>query len=149
MVCRGLVAEGSHVSEHMAGRFRAHCALALVEPAQDEGYCQEMVLNDFSQTFLFTFRCNGEAHGEPLVEVSVEQLAGYDPSPAADAYKSEWYGKEKDLLPMLEKLGFAAFDIQGVRGALHSHRDADRRLAVTPDQLHAAGFREVAAAVST
>ena len=103
-----------------------------------------MVLHDFSQVFLFTFRPNGEAHGEFLVEVLVEQLAGYDPSPAEDAYRSAWFGKEKDLFPMLETLGFAAFDIQGVRGALHSHRDADRRLAVTPDQLERAGFKEVA-----
>ena len=44
---------------------------------------------------------------------------------------------------MLEKLGFAAFDTQGVKGALHSHRDADRRLAVTPDLLHAAGLRRL------
>ena len=108
-----------------------------------------MVLNDFSQMFLFTFRCNGDAQGEPLVETLVEQLAGYDPSPADDAYRSAWYGKEKDLVPMLERLGFAAFDIQGVKGALHSHRDADRRLAVTPDQLYAAGFQEIVVAVST
>ncbi len=107
-----------------------------------------MVLNDVSQTFLFTFRCNGYAHGEPLVETLVEQLAAYDPSPSDDAYRSAWYGKEKDFFLMLSDLGFADFDIQGVKGALHSHRDADRRLAVTPDQLHAAGFHEVAASVS-
>lgn len=103
-----------------------------------------MVLTDFSQSFLFTFRCNGEAHGEPLVEVLVEQLAGYDPSPDANAYRSAWFGKERDLSPMLNKLGFAAFDIEGVSGALHSHRDADRRLEVTPDHLHAAGFQQIA-----
>ena len=45
---------------------------------------------------------------------------------------------------MLEQLGFTAFDIQGVKGALRSHKDADRRLAVTPDALHAAGFQEIA-----
>ena len=106
-----------------------------------------MVLDDFSQTFLFTFRCNGNAHGEPLVETLVEQLTDYDPSPSHDAYRSAWYGKEKDLFPMLSKLGFAAFDIEGVKGALRSHGDADRRLAVTPEQLHAAGFHAIAAPV--
>lgn len=103
-----------------------------------------MVLDDFSQTFLFTFRCNGEAHGEPLVEASVEQLAAYDPSTAEDAYKRAWFGTENALTAMLDVLGFSAFDVQGVVGALHSRRDADRRLAVTPDQLHAAGFQEIA-----
>ena len=101
-----------------------------------------MVLYDFAQTFLFTFRSNGSAHGEPLAEVLVEQLAGYDPSPAADAYKRVWFGTERSLGDTLEGLGFSALDIRGVMGALHSHRDADRRLSVTPDQLHAAGFQE-------
>lgn len=105
-----------------------------------------MVLNDFSQTFLFTFRPNGQAHGEPLVEALVEQLAEYDPSAAADAYRSAWYGTEKALFTVLEQLGFSDFDMQGVKGALHSHRDADRRFAVTPDQLTAVGFHELALA---
>ena len=126
---------------------RAQCALALVESPQDDEYCQIMVLNDFAQTFLFLFRPNGEAHGEPLVEVLVEQLANYDPSAAEDAYKSAWYGTEKALFTTLEQLGFAAFDIQGVKGALHSHREADRRLTVTPDQLHAVGFHKLALAL--
>ncbi len=39
------------------------------------------------QTFLFNFRCNGHAHEAPLVKVFVEQLADYDSSVAADAYK--------------------------------------------------------------
>lgn len=107
-----------------------------------------MVPYDFSQTFLFTFRNNGEAHGGPLVEVLVEQLAGYDPSVAGDAYKSAWFGTEKAMQSMMETLGFAAFDIQGVMGALRSHRDADRRLDVTPDQLHTAGFHDPAYADS-
>ena len=102
-----------------------------------------MVLNDFSQTFLFTFRCNGQAHGEPLVEALVEQLADYDPSVAEDAYRRAWFGTEHALTPMLESLGFASFDVRGVMAALHSHRDADRKLAVTPDQLQAAGFQDV------
>ena len=107
-----------------------------------------MVSNDVPQPFLFTFRSNGETHGEPLVEVFVEQLAGYDPSVAEDAYKRAWFGTEQALTTMLEKLGFTSFDIEGVRGALHSHRDADRRLAVTPDQLDKAGFQELAQASS-
>lgn len=103
-----------------------------------------MVLSDFAQSFLFTFRPNGEAHGEALVEVVVEQLADYDPSAASDAYKSAWYGTETALTNLMENLGFSAFDIQGVKGALHSHRDADRRLSATPDQLKAIGFQELA-----
>ncbi len=102
-----------------------------------------MILHDFSQTFLFTFRGNGQAHGEPVVEVLVEQLADYDPSTAEDAYKRSWFGTEDGLRTMLADLRFEAFDIQGVMAALHGHRGADRRLAVTPDQLDAAGFREV------
>ena len=78
-----------------------------------------------------------------LVEALVEQLSGYDPSPAEDAFKREWFGKESAFLAMLERLGFSAFDIQGVKSALRSHRDADRRLAVTPDQLKAVGFQEL------
>lgn len=107
-----------------------------------------MVPYDLKQTFLFTFRNNGEAHGERLAEVLVEQLAGYDPSVAGDAYKSAWFGAEKALQAMMEGLGFASFDIQGVMGALRSHRDADRRLDVTPDQLHTAGFHDPAYAHS-
>ena len=104
-----------------------------------------MVLHDFSQTFLFTFRNNGEAHGEPLAEALVEQLADYDPSVAADAYHRSWFGTQKALRPMLVGLGFETLDIDGVMGALRSHRDADRKLAVTPDQLEAVGFGEIAA----
>ncbi len=103
-----------------------------------------MIQYDFSQTFLFTSRNNGHANDELSVEVLVEQLAGYDPAVGDDAYKSAWTGAESALTPMLEKLGFAAFDISGVLGALHSHRDADRRLDVTPNQLQAAGFRDPA-----
>ena len=103
-----------------------------------------MIQYDFSQTFLFTFRNNGQADGAPSVEVLVEQLAGYDPAVSDDAYKSAWSGSESALTPMLEELGFAAFDITGVMGALRSHRGADRRLDVTPNQLHAAGFRDPA-----
>lgn len=107
-----------------------------------------MILYDFRQTFLFTFRNNGEAHGEPLVEVLVEQLAGYDPSVAGDAYKSAWFGTQAALQQMMDSLGFAAFDVQGVMGALKSHRDADRRLDTTPDELHTAGFHDPAYAQS-
>ena len=105
-----------------------------------------MVLHDFSQIFLFTFRANGEAHGQRLAEVQVEQLAGYDISVAEDAYRRSWFGTEEAMGPMLSALGFKDFDTKGVLGALHSHRDADRRLAVTPDQLESAGFRELVAA---
>lgn len=104
-----------------------------------------MVKNDFSQTFLFTFRCNGEAHGKPLAEALVEQLAAYDVSVAGDAYRRSWFGTEEALGPMLSGLGFDDLDIQGVAAALQSHRGADRKLDVTPDQLQAAGFIEVAA----
>ncbi len=100
-----------------------------------------MVLHDLSQTFLFTFRCNGESHGRPLAEALVEQLASYDVSVAAGAYRRSWFGAQADLGPMLAKLGFSSVDIEGVMAALSSHRDADRKLAVTPDQLTAAGFQ--------
>lgn len=102
-----------------------------------------MVLNDFAQEFLFTFRHNGVAQGKPLAEVQVEQLAGYDVSVAEGAYRRSWFGTEEALGPVMEKLGFEEFDIKGVQGAMHSHRDADRRLVVTPDQLEAVGFREL------
>ncbi len=103
-----------------------------------------MVRGDMSQTFLFTFRTNGEAHGLRLTEVHVQQLADYDPSVAEGAYRRNWYGTEESLKPMLASLGFAAFDIEGVVAALGSHRGADRQLAVTPDQLHQAGFQQPA-----
>ena len=104
-----------------------------------------MMLQDFSQEFLFTFRANGMAHGQALAEVLVEQLAEYDVSVVEDAYRRSWFGTEAALGPMLSALGFDELNVTGVLGALHSHRGADRRLAVTPDQLHAAGFRELAA----
>ena len=103
-----------------------------------------MVLNDKPQTFLFTFRPNGEAHGFRLAEVHVQQLADYDPSIAEGAYTRHWYGTEESLTPMLAALGIAPLDIEGVTAALGSHREADRRLAVTPDQLHQAGFQQPA-----
>ena len=56
-----------------------------------------MVLHDLSQTFLFTFRPNGQ----DLTEVLVEQLAEYDPSVAEDAYKRSWFGTNHDLGPMV------------------------------------------------
>ena len=102
-----------------------------------------MLPNDLSQNFLLTFRNNGQAHGEPLVEILAEELAAYDPSVAEGAYKRTWFGNEDAMKPMVEELGLAAFDVQGVLAALHDHRGADRRLAVNPDQLEAAGFREV------
>lgn len=95
-----------------------------------------------AQTFLFTFRPNEVAEGEPLVEVFVEELADYDPSPAEDSVKCSWFGKEDAMVSMLENLGFEQFDIRGVVGALNDHRNADRRLAITLEQLHKAGFRD-------
>ena len=103
-----------------------------------------MVLNDFSQTFLFTFRPNGQTHGHVMAEVLVEQLADYDPSAAADAYKRSWFGTDDALGVMLATLGFPESDVQGVMAALNSHRNADRKLAVTPDQLQHVGFLQVA-----
>ena len=103
-----------------------------------------MVLNVFSQTFLFTFRPNGQTAQQELTEVLVEQLADYDPSVAADAYKRSWFGGEDALRSMLKDIGFPDTDIQGVLGALKSHRTVDRRLAVTPDQLRHAGFGDTA-----
>ena len=102
-----------------------------------------MVQSDASYTFLFTFRCNGVAYGEPLVEAYVEQLADYDPSVAGDAYRRAWFGTKNSLPVQLKSLGFSDFDVQGVMAALRDHRDADRRLDTTPDRLHAVGFREV------
>lgn len=102
-----------------------------------------MLLDDSSQTFLFTFRPNGQTDGHVLAEVLVEQLADYDPSVAADSYKRSWFGSDDALGPMLAKLGFSDSDVQGVMAALKSHRNVDRKLAVTPDQLRNAGFREL------
>lgn len=105
-----------------------------------------MVLNDLSQTFLFTFRCNGESpSGRRLAEVLVEQLADYDVSVAADAYHRSWFGTEEVMIPMMKELGFEDLDVRGVMATLLSHRGVDRKLAVTPDQLEGAGFREMAA----
>ena len=96
-----------------------------------------------AQPFLFIFRHNGLAHGEPLVEASAEQLADYDPSVASAAVKRAWYGTEKDLNTLLNQLGFERFDIGGVMGALHDHRDADRRRTITVEHLESVGFKGV------
>ena len=103
-----------------------------------------MVLNDMSQTFLFTFRTNGEAHGLSLAEVQVQQLSDNDASVADDAYRRNWYGTEQSLTPMLADLGFPLHEVEGVLAALRSHRGADRKLSVTPDQLLSAGFTPAA-----
>ena len=103
-----------------------------------------MVLDDLSQTFHFTFRTNGEAHGLRLTEVHVQQLAGYNVSSKEGAYKRDWYGNEDSLKPMLASLGFDTLDIDGVIAALASHSGTDRNFAVTPDQLHEAGFQQSA-----
>ena len=104
-----------------------------------------MVTNDVSQTFLFTFRCNGETPGgQRLAEVLVEQLADYDVSVAPGAYRRSWFGTEEAMIPMLKELGFEDIDVRGIMAALLSHRGVDRKLAVTPEQLEGAGFREVA-----
>lgn len=44
---------------------------------------------------------------------------------------------------MLRSIGFPTLEVEGIMAALHSHQDAERKLAVTPDQLHEAGFREL------
>ncbi len=44
---------------------------------------------------------------------------------------------------MLNALGFTEMDVEGILAALKSHRTADRKLTVTPDQLQDAGFGEV------
>ncbi len=102
-----------------------------------------MLANDFSQRFLFTFRPNGQANSQDSIEVLVEELADYDPSAAADSYKRSWFGTEDALLSMLNALGFTEMDVEGILAALKSHRTADRKLTVTPDQLQDAGFGEV------
>lgn len=100
--------------------------------------------NTNRQTFLFTFRPNEEANGKPLVEILVEQLADYDPSVAGSALRFAWYGTVEAMSPMMVSLGFSDFDAQGVAGALGDHRNADRRLDITPDDLKSAGFTEAA-----
>lgn len=100
--------------------------------------------NDLSQNFLFTFRHNGDAHGQPLAEILVEPLADGDPSVAPDALKRSWFGTQEALRSTLAELGFEPLDVQGVVAALHDRRGADRKLAVTQAQLQAAGFREPA-----
>lgn len=99
---------------------------------------------DETQNFLFTFRCNGEAHGQPLTEVLVEQLEDQDPSVAPNAYKQSWFGTEEALSNLMPDFGFAPLDVQGVMAALRDHRGADRKLAVSLEQLREAGFRELA-----
>ncbi len=101
-------------------------------------------MNDVSHSFLFTFRHNGEAHGQPLAEVLVEQLADGDPSVAPDASHRSWFGTQEALCSLLPELGFEPLDVQGVVAALHDRRGADRKLAVTQAQLQAAGFQEPA-----
>ena len=96
------------------------------------------------QTFLFTFRPNEEANGKPLVEILAEQLADYDPSVAGNALRLAWYGTVEAMVPMMVSLGFSDFDAQGTAGALGDHRNADRRLDLTPDELKSAGFIEAA-----
>lgn len=103
-----------------------------------------MLEDDLSQTFLFTFRPNGQTDGQERAEVLVEELADYDPSVAADSYKRSWFGTDVALGSMLGTLGFPDTDIEGVLAALKSHRNADRKLAVTPDQLQEAGFQQLA-----
>lgn len=115
-----------------------------VVSGDDSAYRSLMPTREDAQNFLFTFRCNGEAHGQPLTEVLVEELVDYDPSVAADAYKRSWFGTEEALGGLMPQLGFGALDIEGVFGALHDHRDADRKLTITQGQLENAGFREVA-----
>lgn len=97
-----------------------------------------------TQNILFTFRCNGEAHGQPLTEVLAEQLEDQDPSVAPNAYKQSWFGTEEALSGLLPDLGFAPLDVEGVLAALRDHRGADRKLPVSQEQLREAGFRELA-----
>lgn len=92
------------------------------------------------QTFLFTFRCNGESEGKAQTEILVEQLADYDPAVAADTYKRSWFGTQEECGPLMMALGFGDLDVQGVMAGLNSHRDVDRRIAVQTDQLDQAGF---------
>ena len=96
-----------------------------------------------TQRFLFTFRCNGEAHGEPLTEVLVDQLEDQDPSVAPNAYKRSWFGTEENLAGMLPQLGFAPRDVEGVLAALRDHRGAASTLEGRQDQLREAGFHEL------
>lgn len=93
-----------------------------------------------AETFLFTFRPNGEANGKPLTEILVEQLADYDPAVAEDTYKRSWFGTLEDCGPLMMSLGFGDLDVQGVMAAIGSHRNVDRRLAISRDQLAQAGF---------
>ncbi len=102
-----------------------------------------MPLTEQPQRFFFTFRCNEEAHGEPLTEVLVDQLEDQDPSVAPNAYKRSWFGTEESLAGLMPRLGFAPLDVEGVLAALRDHRGADRKLEVSQDQLREAGFQEL------
>ena len=103
-----------------------------------------MLSTEETQSLHFTFRCNGEAHGQPLTEVLAEQMEDQDPSVAPNAYKRSWFGTEEALSELMPHLGFASLDINGVLAALRDHRGADRKLTVSQSQLEQAGFRELA-----
>ena len=49
-------------------------------------------------------------------------------------------GREDDVAAVLEKLGFAQIDVEGVVGALHTNRDAVREVDVLPSALKEAKF---------
>lgn len=50
---------------------------------------------------------------------------------------------------MLNELGFAELDTQGVTAALSTHRDTDRRLNTTQDRLQDVGFIEISEEASS
>ena len=87
---------------------------------------------------LFTFRPNGEASGQRLVEITAEPVEQHE-TPAG-AERQSWFGPEEKVAEILKQLAFAKLDVDGVMASLYTNRVATRSGAVSIERLGAAGF---------
>ena len=95
------------------------------------------------ERMFFTFRDNGFANDQELVEATVEKLDEHEPSVGPNAEKQSWFGATDRLGAVLLEMGFTTLDVDGVLSTLKVNKVATREVSATADSLNETGFRSI------
>ena len=95
------------------------------------------------ERMFFTFRNNGSANDQELVEVTVEKLDEHEPPVGPNAEKQSWFGATDRLGAVLLEMGFTTLDVDGVLSTLKVNKVASREVSVTAALLKKTGFRSI------
>ncbi len=96
-----------------------------------------------SERMFFTFRRNGNANDQELVEATAERLDEHEPVVGIAAEKQSWFGSTESLGAVFIDLGFTPLDVEGILSTLKVNKVATREVSVNADAIKDAGFRNI------